>query len=100
MGDSFIHSMARHIRCHVISLPRRDGTGTSMITPIGAVVSVAALAAKDGVVAAAAAHKGKEVRILLSQRQQQSATTVAASEEDPLASNHCISLNFEGEGGE
>jgi len=41
-------------------------TGTSFITPIGGLVTVAALAAKDGV--AAAARKGKEVRM----QQQQS----------------------------
>ena len=54
-------------------------------------------------IAAAAAHKGKEVLILSSQRQQQrqrQAATVAASEEDTLTSNHRISLNFDGEGGE
>jgi hypothetical protein len=43
-------------------------TGTSFITPIGGLVSVAALAAKDGVTAAA--RKGKEVR--MSHMQQQS----------------------------
>jgi len=60
-------------------------TGASMIRPIGAVVSVAALAAKHGV--AAAARKGKEVR-------QQNAATAASKEGggDPLASNHRIIL--------
>eukprot|EP00536_Pseudo-nitzschia_multiseries_P015162 jgi/Psemu1/291863/fgenesh1_pg.832_\ len=44
-------------------------TGTSYLTPVGAAVSVAALAAKDGV--AAAARKGQELRTSRQQQQQQ-----------------------------
>ena len=72
-------------------------TGTTMISPIGAVVSVAALAAKDGVVAAA--RKGKEVRVSRQQQQQHQCATTAIEEGGDALVNR-ISLNFGDGGGE
>ena len=67
-------------------------TGTSFITPIGGLVSVAALAAKDGVTAAA--RKGKEVRMSRMQQQQ----TTSLEEEAGNELTNRTSLEFGGDG--
>ena len=67
-------------------------TGTSMITPLGAAVSVAALAAKDGV--AAAARKGKEVRISLQQQKLNAASEAAKKAEAGDEFSNRVSLDL------
>ena len=68
-------------------------TGASFISPLGAAVSVAALAAKDSV--AAAASKGQEVRLSQQMKQQEQPSV---SEEGGNEFANRISLEFDGGG--
>jgi hypothetical protein len=68
-------------------------TGTSFITPIGGLVSVAALAAKDGVTAAA--RKGKEVR--MSRMQQQQTTSLEGEAGNELTNRTSLEFGDDGQ---